>query len=93
MNAFTKFTATAIPADRVVLDTSHMADALALGLDTTADRDDADWRKITRTLHPRVGPILTFNSPDGEVEFVGATALRTLIAEAQDALRLGGEVA
>lgn len=94
MNAPHRHPVSFLPVGRVILDTSlSMADASALGLDARAYEGEAEWMRITRTLHPTVGPILTFNSPDGEVEFVGATALRTLIAEAHDALRLGGEVA
>lgn len=78
----------ATPKVRVVIDTAFAADALAMGLECRTEFDEAEGLRITRTLHPQVGPMLTFAGPDGSVEIVGAQAMRTLIAEAQDALRL-----
>lgn len=42
------------------------------------EEDPALAVALTVTVHPSVGPCLTFNGPDGEVEVLGAQALREI---------------
>lgn len=38
------------------------------------EEDPALAVALTVTVHPQVGPVFTFNGPDGEVEIIGAEA-------------------